>query len=191
MKRITVARMPAYFGARGIAVLVLLCGVGSATTVKPLSVEELTTRSTHVVLARAVGSRSAWNAAHTLIYTETRFTAEQNLKGTAPATFSVRQIGGSADGYTQKVSGVRGWQPGEEAVLFLRPSEANDGTYAITGLMQGNFAVKQTNAGKVMVSNGVPDVTAFDSATGRLNHFGGAEMSLQELRRRVDGVRQR
>jgi hypothetical protein len=172
------------------AALVLLCAASYATTIKPLSVEELTARSTHVVVARAVESHSAWNSGHTLIYTETRFTAEENLKGTAPATFTVRQIGGSAEGYTQKVSGVRSWQAGEEAVLFLHPSEANDGTYAVTGLMQGNFVVKHTTAGAAIVSNGVPDVTAFDSSTGKLSHYGGTSMSLQELKRRVTSVRQ-
>ena len=171
------------------AALFLLCAASSATTVKPLSVEELTARSTHVVRARAVESHSAWNAGHTLIYTETRFTAEENLKGTAPSTFTVRQIGGSAEGYTQKVSGVRSWRPGEETVLFLRPSETNDGTYAITGLIQGNFAVKRTSTGTPIVSNGVPDVKAFDTATGKLSQYGGASMSLQELKRRVSSAR--
>jgi hypothetical protein len=171
-------------------VLVLLCSAGSATTVKPLSVEELTARSTHVVRARAVESHSAWNAEHTLIYSETRFTAEENLKGIAPSMFTVRQIGGSAEGYTQKVSGVRSWRAGEEAVLFLRPSDSNDGTYAVTGLIQGNFAVKRTSTGTAIVSNGVPDVTAFDSTTGKLSHYGGASMSLQELKRRVNSARQ-
>lgn len=169
--------------------LVLLC-CASATTIKPLSVEELTTRSTHVVRARAVESHSAWNAQHTLIYTETRFTTEENLKGTAPATFTVRRIGGSAEGYTQKVSGVRPWQAGEEAVLFLHPSEASDGTYSVTGLMQGNFMVRHTSTGTELVSNGAADVTAFDSATGAVSHYGGTSMSLQELKRRVSSVRQ-
>jgi len=172
------------------AALVLLCVASSATTVKPLSVEELTARSTHVVRARAVESHSAWNAEHTLIYTLTRFSAEENLKGSAPNTFTVRQIGGSAEGYTQKVSGVRSWQAGQEAVLFLRPSEANDGTYSVTGLMQGNFSVKSTSTGTTIVSNGVPDATAFDSETGKFSHYGGTNMSLQELQHRVSSVRQ-
>jgi hypothetical protein len=172
-----------------IAALIVICAISSATTVKPLSVEELTQRSSLVVLARAVESRSAWNPEHTLIYTETRFATEQNLKGSAPTTFTVRQIGGSAEGYTQKVSGVRHWQTGDEAVLFLRPSDANDGTYAVTGLMQGNFVLQRSTSGTV-VSNGVPDVTAFDSATGKLSHYGGTRMSLQELQRRVASTRQ-
>ena len=171
------------------AVLVLLCAMGSATTVKPLSVEELTKRSTHVVMAQAVNSHSEWNAEHTLIYTKTLFSTKQNLKGTLPSMFTVRQIGGSAGGYTQKVSGVRQWYAGEEAVLFLNPSEAKDGTYAVTGLMQGSFLVKN-NSGGTFVSNGVPDVTALDTATGHLSHYGGTSMSLQELLRRVVSARQ-
>ncbi len=66
----------------------------------------------------------------------------------------VRQIGGTVEGITQKVAGVRHWSPGEDAVLFLQPSPAADGTLVVTGLMQGNFLMRRTRAGHTYVSRG-------------------------------------
>ncbi|MGZ4818923.1 MAG: hypothetical protein ACXVZJ_09875, partial [Terriglobales bacterium] len=93
-----------------------------------MSVEEMTQAATDVVEARAVSSRAAWNQQHTLIYTYTTFQVTQVLKGARAQEINVKQPGGTAGGYTQKVSGVHHAQIGEEALLFLRPSAAGDGT---------------------------------------------------------------
>jgi hypothetical protein len=91
-------------------------------------------------------------------------------------------MGGRAEGIEQKVAGVRGWQQGEEAVLFLRPSKERSGAYAVTGLVQGDFRVVR-ESGQAFVSNGVSGVEAAKSS-GRA-HFTGLRMSLQELETRV------
>jgi hypothetical protein len=106
------------------------------------------------VEATALGSRSEWNQQHSLIYTYTTFQITRGLKGAGAQTIIVKQLGGTAGGYTQKVSGVHHAQAGEDALLFLRPSEAGDGTYAVVGLIQGNFRVLRGGDGRVVVSNG-------------------------------------
>ena len=107
------------------------------------------------------------------------------LKGDTPATITVKQMGGHADGYTQRVSGVRRWSAGEEAVLFLHPSEKNDGTLVVTGLMQGNFTVQHLPTGDVVVANGVPDVSAFDSVNHSTSTYHGTRMTSRELESNV------
>lgn len=159
--------------------------LATATTVIPASVEKITAKSTDVVHARAIDSQSRWNPARTRIYTYTRFEVRRTLKGTAPNVITVKQMGGSADGYTQRVSGVQYWQPGEEAVLFLRPSSDRDGTLSITGVMQGSFRLKRQPSGQVMVTNGVPDVSAYDAHTGSTASYRGSRMTLQQLEDRV------
>jgi hypothetical protein len=156
-----------------------------ATTIIPMSVEKLTANSTDVVEARAIDARSAWDAGRTMIYTYTRFEVRQSLKGTAPNVITVKQMGGHAEGYTQKVSGVRHWRPGDEAVLFLQPSRANDGTLIVTGLVQGNFQMVRQPSGAVMVSNGVPDVSAVEQRANTPQEYRGAKMSIQDLEQRV------
>ena len=172
---------------RRLLVVLVSAIVASATTIIPASIERLTTESSHVVEATAVGAWSQWNPQRSLIFTYTRFRISRSLKGQAPATIVVKQIGGSAEGYTQKVAGVRHWQTGEQAVLFLRPSQSRDGTLEVTGLMQGNFRMKASPTG-IEVSNGVAGVTAYDVSSQVTTSYRGGGMRLEELESRVKKV---
>lgn len=157
-----------------------------ATTVVPLSIEDLTRASSDVIEGRATRSWTTWNAQHTLIYTYTTFEVSKNLKGAAAQSVTVKQVGGSADGYTQKVSGVRQFQVGEDALLFLRPSVARDGSLVVVGLIQGNYRMVRAPNGETLVTNGVPGAQQFER--GRIERFAGNAMRLSEAEARVRSV---
>jgi hypothetical protein len=168
-----------------IAVL-LICGAAAmATTVIPMSVEELTRSASRIVEVQAVSSRSAWNQQHTLIYTYTTFRVTRALKGDTAQTMIVKQLGGSAEGYTQKVSGVHHAQVGEEALLFLRPSAAGDGTYAIVGLLQGHFRIFHARSGETMMSNGIVGAESLEGGSGAVREFTGSPMTLGAAEARI------
>jgi len=154
-----------------------------ATSVVPMSVEQLTAGAQIVVEGRALEQWSQWDASEHLIYTYTRFAVASTLKGSAAQTIVVRQMGGSAGGYTQVVSGVRHFQPGDESVLFLRPSVAGDGSMAVVGLMQGNFRVVRSADGSATAGNGVPSVSILKD--GSAATFTGSRIPLAELEQRV------
>jgi hypothetical protein len=163
----------------------LVCGAAAlGTTVIPMSVEEMTQSASHIVEVQAISSRAAWNEQHTLIYTYTTFKITRALKGDASTTLIVKQLGGSAEGYTQKVSGVHHAQAGEEALLFLRPSAAGDGTYAIVGLIQGHFRMLRDRAGQVMVSNGIASAETVERG-GAVHEFTGSPMTLSTAEARI------
>lgn len=166
-------------------IVLLLAAAASATTVVPMSVEELTRAASEVIEAHAVRSWTSWNAQHTLIYTYTTFEVTKSLKGATAESVTVKQVGGSADGYTQKVSGVRQFQDGEDTLLFLRPSVARDGTLVVVGLMQGNFRVQRSSAGETLVSNGVTGAQQYEH--GRVGEFRGTAMRLREAEDRIAG----
>jgi hypothetical protein len=168
-----------------VAAFVFLSTLLPATTIVPVSVERLTRESTHIVEAQASQSWSQWNPQHSLIFTYTRFQVARALKGQAPTTIVVKQPGGSAEGYTQKVAGVRHWRSGDQAVLFLRPSQELDGTLEVTGLMQGNFIVHKNGTGETMVSNGVPDVSTYQASSNAVTQYRGSGMRLDELESRI------
>jgi hypothetical protein len=159
-----------------------------ATSVIPMSVEQLTVSSSYIVRARALSSESAWDSEHAHIYTFTHFQPLESLKGTASSEIVVRQMGGRVGNIEQRVSGVRRWNAGDESVLFLRPSEVGNGVMAVVGLFQGNFAVKRVGATEAIASNGVPDAMQFDSASGSITHFRAAQITLSQLRQRVARV---
>ena len=163
----------------------LLTVAAMATTVIPMSVEELTGAASQIVEARALSARSEWNPQRSLIYTYTTFQVTRGLKGGAAQTITVKQLGGSAGGYTQKVSGVHHAQPGEEALLFLRPSEAGDGTYVLVGLVQGNFRVFRGSNGEVMVSNRISGAHALAREGGPVTEFTGTAMTLGQAEARI------
>jgi hypothetical protein len=162
---------------------ILLAGMLSATTIVPVSVEQLAKESSHIIEGTAVQSWADWNPQHTLIFTYTRFQVARSLKGEGLRTVVVKQPGGTAGHYTQKVAGVRHWRNGESAVLFLRPSGAADGTLQVTGLMQGNFLMRASPTGQVTVSNGIPGVSTFEQ--GRVSTYRGSAMSLSDLESRI------
>jgi len=165
---------------------VLLAAAALATTVRPVSVETLTQQASTVVEARAMESWSAWDDQQHLIFTYTKFQVSKALKGAPGHTITVKQLGGSARGFTQKVSGVRHFIPGEETVLFLTPSDAHDGSMAVVGLMQGQFRVHRSSAGEATVTNGMPDVQQLSN--GRVVQYSGDHMSLNDLEQRVKGA---
>jgi hypothetical protein len=163
----------------------LMISLGSATTVVPMSVERLTQVSSHVVEGQSVDTWSEWNPQHTQIYTYTKFQVTRALKGQSPAMMVVKQLGGTVGPTKQKVYGERYVQPGEQAVLFLRPAEELDGSMVISGLMQGNFAVRTSANGEKVVSNGVREVSAYSVGTGEISKYRGNTMRVEELRSRV------
>ena len=164
-----------------------------ATTVVPMSVEKLTEISSHVVEAHATKSWSAWNAQHTMISTYTEFAVDHWLKGSGENAITVKQPGGSAEGYTQQVAGVHPWSAGESAVLFLQRSPSNDNTFTVSGLMQGNFRVRHLASGAAVADNGVPasttqaaeDVQSFNPADKSLAPYSGNRMDINELKLRI------
>lgn len=179
-------------------ILVLLTALVSsaalhATTVFPMSVERLTDISSDVVVGHAVKSWSSWNAQHTIIVTYTQFAVDSRLKGTSGATVTVKQPGGSAEGYTQHVAGVRPWSAGESAVLFLRPSHSGD-AMVVSGLIQGDFRIRRSSSGTLVADNGLEDgtvsaaseqVQVFNPSNKSVSPYLGHRMTLDELQQRV------
>ena len=159
-----------------------------ATTVVARSVEELAARSSHVVVGRAVRTWSEWNAEQRVVFTYTEFAVERSLKGSGPATVTVKQLGGHANGVIQKIAGVRHLRVGEAAVLFLRPSAQHDGTMTVTSLMQGHFRMKKRDNGEIVVSNGISGASQLNHTEGTVSAYKGTEMTLRQLEERVRKV---
>ena len=181
-----------------IRVLFLLSVVASfgslhATTVFPMSVERLTDISSDVIVGHAVKSWSTWNAQHTIIVTYTQFAVDNRLKGSTAASVTVKTPGGSVDGYTQHVAGVRSWSAGESSVLFLRPSQSGD-ALVVSGLIQGDFRIRRSASGTLVADNGLGDGTVttatqsvqeFNPSSRSITPYLGHRMSLNELQQRV------
>ena len=180
----------------GLFVIVALCALVSATTVIPMSIEQLTSAATHIVRGHVIDTRSAWDDQHSTIYTYTRLQVDEMLKGSNSSVITVKQLGGSAGGYTLHVAGVHPWTNGENVVLFLRPSDEHDGTFSVVGLMQGDFRVRRSASGEIIADNGLHlsaptamsllgDVHAYSPATKQISGYSGSQLTLNELVARI------
>lgn len=168
-------------------VLPSFCGLVMATTVRPVSLENMAARASLVAEGRAVSSHAQWNASHTMIVTYTRFRISRVLKGGAAEEITIRQPGGSVGMYRDVVHGVRYLKPGEEAALLLKATGDADGSMIVVGLMQGMFRIERESSGAAFVSNGISDVQAA-SSRGPTTSFQGSRIPLSEFEQRVSQV---
>jgi hypothetical protein len=164
--------------------LLVLASLVRATTVRPTSVERLAHSASLIVEARAQDSWAQWNPEHTIIFTYTKFQVVRVLKGDATQRIVVKQPGGEAPPYAQRIPGVRPFQAGEDALLFLLPSPSGDGTLIVAGLLQGNFRVYRTPGGEMWSSNDVAGVEEIQH-DGSLHGFHGTNLPLAELESRI------
>jgi hypothetical protein len=109
-----------------------------ATTLKAFSLEQLAARSDAVVRGRVGPSQGVWK--DRVIHTMTEVAVSQVLRGNAPATVVVAQLGGRVGNDWMPVAGVAPLEPGEDVVLFLRAQP--DGTWVLCGMSQGKLAVE-------------------------------------------------
>jgi hypothetical protein len=164
------------------AAVLMLGAVATATVIVPMTVEELTAHSSKVIEGRAMATWSAWDSNHRVILTYTRFNVTKSLKGDTGNEIVVMQLGGTDGQLTQKVSGVRHFVVGENAMLFLRPAEGIDAT-AVVGLMQGHFLISKNAKGESVASNGVSNADALQD--GRVSTFKGMDIPVSTLEARV------
>lgn len=99
--------------------LALVAGVAHATVVVPLSLADQVQRADLVVRATVGAQQSAFVPERGAILTWTSLQVTETLKGQAPRTLTLRQMGGAADGMVQRVPGDAVLQPGQDVVLFL------------------------------------------------------------------------
>jgi hypothetical protein len=163
--------------------VLLLAAFALATTIVPMSVEEITAKSSRIVEGRAQATWSEWDASHRVLLTYTKFAVSKTLKGGATREVVVQQLGGTDGILTQKVAGVRHFQVGENTLLFLRPGDSSDSPLNVVGLMQGNFRILTTSAGDTIASNGVADT--FVLKGGQPSDFNGTQIPLSVLESRI------
>ncbi len=139
-----------------ILVACLLANAAHAASVVQLSFDQLVTNSEIAFEGRVVSSESAWNADRTKIYTTVRFEVHDVLKGGPVGSVNLRFTGGTVDGMTMSVSGLRIPRSGESGVYFVESMEKNY-LSPITGWNQGQFLISGEGGNRrVMTSIGKP-----------------------------------
>jgi hypothetical protein len=131
-----------------------LAGAARATTVLPLSLDDIVATSAVAFEGTCLENRTERDAATNLIVTYTTFAVHDVIKGSPGSTYTIKQVGGELpqSGLAFKVHGVPTFAPGEDYVVFLA-GISDKGFSSPIGLAQGRFTVHQGASG-LEVSNG-------------------------------------
>jgi hypothetical protein len=189
---------------------VLTALVASATTLAPLSFQDLTRQATAIVRVRCLATHSLW--ADGEIWTDTRFeilqtekadiygsdqlqnsvrsasvrTATRDVGSTPNATISLRQLGGSVDGVHAHVEDVPQFHAGEEAYLFLwrRAREP----YRVLGWAQGTLRVASDAGEGVARVTQDSAIASFHAAAQQFQTNGVRNVRLSAFQEKLRGA---
>lgn len=124
-----------------------------------LSIDELVSASTYVVVATAGDHRSVWEElpGGRRIVTYTRLTIDRSIVGKPDGETWVRTLGGIVGDIGQQVSGDARIASGSKALFFL--ARTRDGALVVTGLAQGHFPLVPDAKGTLRLTSS-PDAGA-------------------------------
>ncbi len=126
----------------------------SATSVLPISLEQLSTRASLIFYGEVISNQVKKDEQSGRIATFTKFKIIQLIKGSAGETHTIKQIGGhdKASNTVLRIHGVPQFHTGNNYVVFL-PEKSKLGFCSPLGLQQGSFTVTEKN-GETVISNG-------------------------------------
>ena len=126
-----------------IAALFLIVPAVHATTIVLPTDDQLITKSPVIVTGKVIDSTPVDQNGS--IYTVTRVAVEQSLKGQAPSTIEIREVGGRIGDRINVVFGSPEYHAGEQVLLFLWPTGRGD--YQTRDLFVGKFSQRFTKNG--------------------------------------------
>jgi hypothetical protein len=107
-----------------------------------MSFDRVASEANLIARGTVVDTFSAWDDAHEVIYTYATLRVHRYFgETTGPDTVTVREVGGTVDGYTQEAIGFPAIRRGENVVFML--SRWDDSTdYRIHAFNQGKYLVR-------------------------------------------------
>ncbi len=166
-----------------LALLLLVPPGARATTLARLTLEQMAAGSPAVARVRCVRTESLWKNGS--IWTVATLQVVESVKGKLPVEISVQLPGGRVGHFTTTVDGSPKFTRGEEAILFLAPSNVS-GRFTVSGWAEGTFRIgRDPRTGGETVTQDSSALAVFDTAT-RTFHTGGIRrMPMGEFRARL------
>jgi hypothetical protein len=123
-----------------VALALLAALPATASTVLPLTVDDLTDRADRVFHGICLDARGEKHDGR--IVTRARFVVREGLKGAVTDTLDLLLPGGVAEGVRTTISGMPAFAAGQEVVLFLTEEDRIGRVWPV-GLAQGGFRVNR------------------------------------------------
>jgi hypothetical protein len=153
-----------------------------ATTLVRLSLDQLASGSDAVARVNFSSAVTRWE--NGTIWTITTVKVIETLKGNLPGEISVRLPGGRVGHLTATVEGTPRFNPGDDAIVFLKISQA--GGFTVAGWVEGTFRVlRDPRTGNQTVTQDSSAFAVFDPATRTFRTEGVHRMPMDEFRGRL------
>lgn len=125
-----------------------------ASLFESVSDGQLVCEATDVVHGQVAAAHSAWDEERGAIWTTATVRIDEAIRGNQArgATVTVKEIGGTVDGYTIQAEGFPSFQQGEEVVLLLKPWEDEPSVYRVWGYGRGKFVVSRRDGRAAVAS---------------------------------------
>ena len=173
-----------------LIILTLFSSNASATTVRPIGLDEMHQQAELIFHGRCLKNWSKRDPQLNQIVTMTTFELIDNIKGNAKSLHTIKQIGGKLPGnLVYKVQGVPTFKVGEEYIIFLL-KKSKLGFSSPVALSQGKFSILKSAIGKE-ASNGrafsemlqqVPNKKLTNKAIQMKNNNKASRMELKEFK---------
>ncbi len=148
----------------------------------PRSLDQLAAGSDAVARVNFASSESRWE--NGTIWTITTVKVAETLKGDLPAEISVRLPGGRVGHLTSTVEGTPKFNPGDDAVVFLKRLRA--GGFTVAGWVEGTFRIsRDPRSGSQTVTQDSASFAVFDVAARTFRTEGIRRMPIDEFRARI------
>jgi hypothetical protein len=162
--------------------VLVLTSLAHAVTLRILTMDEMTTKSTDIVYARVLDSYGAFQGS--MIYTHYRVQIIETLKSSKQVT-EIMLPGGVANGYRQTFAGVPVLAQGKAYLMFLWAGPA--GSPQLTGLTQGLFDVTADKGGNLIASRPSTTEQLLD-VNGNAVTDRPVSIQMQQLKRSVNAT---
>lgn len=125
----------------------------SATSMLPITLEQLSTRATLIFFGKVISNQVTRDTQSGQIATFTEFQVIDLIKGNTGSTHTIKQIGGFHESSNTRllIHGVPEFKLSKEYVVFL-PEKSSLGFSSPLGLYQGSFSVLTVDNEKVINS---------------------------------------
>src|SRR3989344_128534 len=116
--------------------------VSASNPPRLLTKEELSHKSSVVIVGKNIGVNAVWNKKDRLIFTESTYDVEQKIKGAVSTKqkIKIKTLGGTVGRITQTAVDGPQMRFGSRDILFLEPS-GELGSYKIVGFNQGKLPI--------------------------------------------------
>jgi hypothetical protein len=140
----------------------------SATTVIPPTFEQLVQQAELIFQGTVTDVRSVWEGegAQRHIDTYVTFKIDENVKGNASSSYTIRMLGGTVGDETMEVTDSPKFKVGDREILFVEHN--NEQFIPLVGIDHGHFRVQhEEQSGRDIVTNGEDEAIRDLSQLGR------------------------